>query len=242
VKPLEKDKVRLLRKVRHEIGQGFSLRQHQIDSLVEQWAVYVVPDEKDMSEAFEITLPSGETTGVQAPRWVFHLFGLPHRTAHVGMATSTGFVLLQKRAPTKMDWPDAWDMAVAGHVPAGQSFEEGAKKEISEELGLPMDRMEIVFAEARLVPICSPYFSFDMTEDRNPPFYNAELRQVYAATLTSRALELINPDFEELSGVYICPPEEAWDILARENVASGLRYSLPLYLDWLVKANYTNSP
>ena len=241
MKPLEKDKVRLLRQVRHEMGMGYSLRQDQIDTLSAQWAAYAVPDENDMSEAFEITLPSGDTTGVQAPRWVFHLFGLPHRTSHVGMATSTGLVLLQKRAPTKIDWPDAWDMAVAGHVPAGHSFEEGAEKEISEELGLPLDKREIAFSAAGLVPIGLPYFSFDMAEDRNPPFYNAELRQLYAAALTPCGFELLSPDYEELSGVYLCSPEEAWDILARENVASGLRYSLPRYLDWLHKINYAIS-
>ena len=43
------------------------------------------------------------------------------------------------------------------------------------------------------------------------------------------------PDFEELSGVYLCPTEEAWDILARDNIAGGLRTSLPRYLDWLAQ-------
>jgi 8-oxo-dGTP pyrophosphatase MutT (NUDIX family) len=113
------------------------------------------------------------------------------------------------------------------------TFEEGAVKEIEEEAGLPGDRLAALLAEGRLLPIGAPYFSFECDERRNPPFYNAEIRQIYAATLTDEGVAALRPDEEELSGLFLCTVKQAWDTLSSGNVASGLRFSLPRYLDWL---------
>jgi isopentenyldiphosphate isomerase len=237
---LDKDLLRALRKERHRIGWGYDLSRAEVSKLREVWQPRVQPDAKDESEDFVIARPDGSTTGVTGPRWLFHLFGLPHRAAHVGFATPNGLIVLQRRAPTKADWPDAWDMAVAGHVPhqddgRNMSFEAGARKEIEEELGLSDSILDSLLVEGRLLSVGAPYFSYDQDEARNPPFHNAEVRQIFVATLTPEGLAQIKPDFEELSGVYLCNVEEAWDLLAREPVASGLRYSLPRYLDWLAR-------
>jgi isopentenyldiphosphate isomerase len=240
MRPLEKDDLHDLRAERTRIGGGFGLAQDEMDELLDIWSPRTQPDRKDASEDFAVAWPDGSTTGVVGPRWIFHLLGLCHRAAHVGFATPNGLVLLQRRAPTKTDWPDAWDMAVAGHVPqradgSDMTFEMGAFKEIEEELGLPAEVLPRLLVEGRLIPVGSPYFSHDENEERNPPFYNAEARQVFAATLTPEGLAALRPDYEELSGVYLCSPQEAWTLLAREQVASGLRYSLPRYLDWLMQ-------
>jgi 8-oxo-dGTP pyrophosphatase MutT (NUDIX family) len=237
---LERDDLRRLRALRQQIGSGYALSQADLNALVADWMPRAQPDEKDASEDFAIARPDGATTGVSGPRWIFHLLGLAHRAAHVGFTTPNGLVVLQRRAPTKVDWPDAWDMAVAGHVPqradgSDMTFEEGAHKEIEEEIGLPASELPSMLAEGRLVPVGAPYFSFDRNESRNPPFYNAETRQLFAGTLTPEGLARLRPDYEELSGLYLCPMEEAWDILARGNIASGLRFSLPRYLDWLIQ-------
>lgn len=235
---LDKDSIRRLRKERQHIGYGFCLTQTQLDALRASWEPLVQPDEKDRSESFAIARPDGSTTGATGPRWLFHLLGLCHRAAHVGFRTPNGLIVLQRRAPTKADWPDAWDMAVAGHVPqkddgSDMSFEEGALKEIEEELGLPAADLPRLLVEGGLTAVGTPYFSFEMDEARNPPFFNAESRQIFAATLNADGLAALRPDYEELSGVYFCPPEEAWDLLVREQIAGGLRYSLPRYLSWL---------
>jgi isopentenyldiphosphate isomerase len=237
---LDGDSLRELRRLRQGLNYGWSLTQDDLDDLDLDWHSKVQPSQKDVSESFAVTRPDGSITGVSGPRWLFHLLGLCHRASHVGLATQNGMVLLQRRAVTKADWPDAWDMAVAGHVPVKDdgscmSFEEGALKETEEELGLLAESIGSLLVEGRLVPVGAPYFSFDVDEGRNPPFYNAECQQIFGGTLTPEGLSQLKPDYEELSGVYLCPPEKAWDILARGNIAGGLRTSLPRYLDWLAQ-------
>jgi hypothetical protein len=85
------------------------------------------------------------------------------------------------------------------------------------------------------VPVEAPYFCYDRNIERNPPFHNAEVRQLYAATLTSEGLARLQPDYEELSGVHFCSIEEAWAMIGCGNIASGMRHSLPRYLGWLTR-------
>lgn len=238
--PLSSDQLRLLRASRQKIGNGWELSQEDIDRLHTEWSSLVEPDEHDASERFGIAHADGSTMGVSGPRWLFHLFGLCHRSAHVGFLTPNGLVAIQRRAPTKADWPNAWDMAVAGHVPitaSGRemSYEDGAWKEIEEELGLKQADAGETLREGRLLEVCAPFYTFDMDERRNPPFYNAEVHQLYAGHLTAEGLAKLNPDYEELSGIYFCPPEEAWSLLEREPIAAGLRFSLPRFLDWAIR-------
>lgn len=209
-------------------------------ALVAEWEPKVRPDAKDRSEAFAVARPDGTTTGVVGPRWIFHLFGLRHRAAEIGFHTPRGLIVLQRRSPTKSDWPDMPDMAVAGHIPQEEdgcdlTYEQGAWKEIAEEIGLEERDAVQTLVEGRLLPIGEPYVSFDMDVDRNPPFYNAEVRQVFGATLTGEGLSRLHFADDEVAGLLLVTPETAWDMLARENIASGMRYSLPRYLDWLAK-------
>jgi isopentenyldiphosphate isomerase len=240
MKPLDNDSLRDLRRLRQAVGFGYDLSQADLDRLRDDWSPIVQPDRKDVSEDFAITRPDGSAIGVAGPRWVFHLVGIAHRAAHIGLVTPTGQVILQRRAQTKADWPDAWDMAVAGHVPqkaggASMSFEEGARKEIGEELGLPESTLNSLLVEGGLIQIGPPRFTYEQDESRNPPFYNAEVVQDFGATLNAEGLSRLKPDWDELGGLYLCSPQMAWDTLVRGPAAGGLRFSLPPFLDWLEK-------
>jgi isopentenyldiphosphate isomerase len=239
VTPLDSDSARELRRERQRIGYGWNLAQEELDQLRDTWAPRVQPDSKDTSEDFAVTRADGTPTGGSGPRWLFHLFGIAHRASHIGLATPTGQVILQRRAQTKADWPDAWDMAVAGHVPmkddgTSMSFEDGALKELREELGLE-GNIGTLLAEGKLVPIGPPHFTYEQDEARNPPFYNAEVVQNFGATLTAEGLAQLRPDWDELGGIFLCSPEMAWDTLIRGPIAGGLRFSLPPFLNWLVQ-------
>jgi len=89
-----------------------------------------------MEELFEIYDEAGHCLGT-APRSACH--GNPlllHRTAHVVVFSTSGQVLLQKRSRHKDIQPGKWDTAVGGHLKPGESFEQAARREMQEELGL----------------------------------------------------------------------------------------------------------
>jgi isopentenyldiphosphate isomerase len=79
-------------------------------------------------ELIEIVDPEGKVLGV-APRSEVH--GNPalmHRVVHVLVFNARGELLLQKRSMA--------DTSVGGHVDPGETLEDAAKRELSEELGV----------------------------------------------------------------------------------------------------------
>lgn len=64
---------------------------------------------------------------------------LIHRTAHVVVYHPDGRILLQRRSMDKDIQPGKWDTAVGGHVMPGETYEQAAVREMTEELGLPAD-------------------------------------------------------------------------------------------------------
>jgi hypothetical protein len=137
MQPLASDGLRAVTRLYHELEFGKALTQERLTELVAEWEPKVEPDKKDRSEDFALVRPDGTTAGVVGPRWIFHLLGLRHRATEIAFRTQSGLIVLQRRSPTKEDWPDAPDMAVAGHIPqlldgSDMTFEAGAWKEIAE--------------------------------------------------------------------------------------------------------------
>jgi len=62
-----------------------------------------------------------------------------HLTAHICIFDREGRMLIQQRADCKSTWPSLWDVTAAGSVLAGESSEQGAHRELFEELGLDRD-------------------------------------------------------------------------------------------------------
>jgi isopentenyldiphosphate isomerase len=242
--PLNSEERREVIRQFHHLRRGEGLTPEGMANLIAEWEPRAVPDAKERMESFSLTRTDGTTTGVVGPRWIFHLLGLRHRAVEIGFHTQTGLIVLQRRSPTKEDWPNAPDMAVAGHLAQNadgseQTFLQGAWREIAEEVGLEERDATRTLAEGRLIPLGAPYNSFDSDTERNPPFYNAEVRQIYAATLTGEGLARIRFTDHEVAGILLVTPETAWDMLVREPVASGMRYTLPRYLDWLERRDTT---
>ncbi|MEO7423582.1 MAG: NUDIX domain-containing protein [Fibrobacteria bacterium] len=59
-----------------------------------------------------------------------------HRSVHILVVSPDGRLLLQKRSLSKDTQPGKWDTSVGGHVGFGQSYEEAARREAAEELGI----------------------------------------------------------------------------------------------------------
>ena len=70
-----------------------------------------------------------------------HRLELRHRAIHALVFNSEGAVFLQKRGLHKQENPGMWDSSVAGHVDAGESYDECCVREIEEEVGLTLDHV-----------------------------------------------------------------------------------------------------
>jgi 16S rRNA (adenine1518-N6/adenine1519-N6)-dimethyltransferase len=65
-----------------------------------------------------------------------HGNNLRHRAVHILIFNEAGEVYLQQRSRWKDRHPLKWDSSAAGHVTSGESYEETARRELEEELGV----------------------------------------------------------------------------------------------------------
>ena len=68
-----------------------------------------------------------------------HKSGLLHRAFSVFLFNDKGEMLLQKRAAGKYHSPNQWTNAVCSHPRIGETYHEGAKRRLKEELGIEAD-------------------------------------------------------------------------------------------------------
>lgn len=70
------------------------------------------------------------------PRKLVHDQKLLHRTISISVYNNKGQILMQKRTSKMDNNPNKWSNAAGGHVTKGKEYDEVAKKEIAEELGI----------------------------------------------------------------------------------------------------------
>src|SRR5881398_3874727 len=71
-----------------------------------------------------------------ASRSQVHGNNLLHRAVHILIFDEAGDVYLQQRSRWKDRHPLKWDSSAAGHVAAGESYDDTARRELKEELGV----------------------------------------------------------------------------------------------------------
>ncbi|MFQ5734110.1 MAG: NUDIX domain-containing protein [Planctomycetaceae bacterium] len=71
----------------------------------------------------------------QATRADVHAQRLLHRAVHIFVFNAGGELLLQKRSALKDEFPLRWTSSASGHLDAGESYDEAARRELGEELG-----------------------------------------------------------------------------------------------------------
>jgi 16S rRNA (adenine1518-N6/adenine1519-N6)-dimethyltransferase len=86
-------------------------------------------------EIFDVVNDADEVTG-QLSRHEVHRQKLRHRAVHIFVFNPAGELFLQKRSQWKDVYPSRWDSSAAGHVNAGQGYDETAPRELLEELGV----------------------------------------------------------------------------------------------------------
>jgi isopentenyldiphosphate isomerase len=97
-------------------------------------------------ELFDVLDAEGRPLGIRKTRGDVHRDGDWHAAMHVwvgGVGEDGPFVVFQRRSQTKDTWPGALDVAVGGHVRAGESFAETVR-EAEEEIGLAVTLADLV--------------------------------------------------------------------------------------------------
>ncbi|MCI9063254.1 MAG: NUDIX domain-containing protein [Clostridia bacterium] len=103
-----------------------------------------------MEELFDVINERGENTGRVEGRDKCHKEGLWHRAVALFIINSKNQVLLQKRSPNKKLWPNMWDITGGGHVLAGEFGFEAVIREMKEELGIDLDKNDLLFLASML--------------------------------------------------------------------------------------------
>jgi len=78
---------------------------------------------------------AGRTLGVVTRREM-RAKRLPHRCVYILVFDRQGRLFVHLRTATKDVYPSHWDVAAGGVLAAGETFDEGAARELQEELGV----------------------------------------------------------------------------------------------------------
>jgi len=90
-------------------------------------------------EIFDIVNERDEVVD-RRPRREVHARGLLHRAVHVLVFNARGQVFLQKRSMSKDTSPGLWDSSASGHLDSGEDYDDCARRELREEIGLVAER------------------------------------------------------------------------------------------------------
>ena len=89
-----------------------------------------------------------------------HQKGLRHRAVHVLIFDGGGQFFFQKRALYKESSSGLWDSSVAGHVDAGETYDQCCLREIAEEVGLVIEKVPMRLFKLSATPITDMEFSW----------------------------------------------------------------------------------
>jgi len=120
-----------------------------------------------MEEFVVLVNPEDKVLGLMEKQQA-HVNGLLHRAFSIFLFNSKGEMLLQKRASEKYHSPLKWTNAVCSHPRNEETYLEGAKRRMKEELGIEVE-------------ICEK-FSFIYKADVGNGLWEHELDHVFIGT------------------------------------------------------------
>ncbi len=161
---------------------------------------------QDPDELFDLVSRDGAPLGVEKARREVHRDGDWHRSLHIWVVLLEGSggpgaprspcLLFQRRSPDKDTWPGALDVAVTGHLRAGEAILDGLR-EAREEIALeikPEDAIELGLRRR--------------ADEHTAGVLDRELQAIFA-TATSRSLAAFAPDPDEVTSLVALPIEAA---------------------------------
>jgi isopentenyldiphosphate isomerase len=104
-------------------------------------------------ELVDVIDDAGNTVGIVTRREM-RARRLPHRCTYVLVFNGRGELFIHQRTATKDVFPSYWDACIGGVLAAGESFAEGVRREVREELGVegePRELFPFRYADAATV-------------------------------------------------------------------------------------------
>jgi isopentenyldiphosphate isomerase len=167
---------------------------------------------QDEGELFDLVDPDGAPLGRSKPRALVHRDGDWHRSLHVwvfGIAAGAPHVVLQRRSPGKDTHPGRLDVAVTGHLRAGESITD-ALREAEEEIGLRLGPADV-----------APLGRRRRMDRSKPGLLDNEVQDVFAAR-GPVDLAALRADAAELSGLVAVPLAAAAQVIGAAGIGAGL--------------------
>ena len=86
---------------------------------------------------------------------------LQHRSVGIAVFSTDGRLLIHRRSLDKDVWPGWWDIAAGGVVASGETYEDAARRELEEELGVLDAEVEFIgqsrFVDETVAELCRGY-------------------------------------------------------------------------------------
>ena len=115
---------------------------------------------------------------------------LKHRCVSIVVRSSRGEVLIHRRSERKDLWPGLWDFCAGGVLAAGEGWEDGARRELAEELGVSAALAAVGTAAYRDAQVDEIARLFMATHDGPFAFNDGEVVEAFFVTLDDLALRL----------------------------------------------------
>jgi isopentenyldiphosphate isomerase len=136
-------------------------------------------------EIVDVIDAAGNTIGVFTRRQM-RAERLPHRCTYALVFNTRGELFIHLRTATKDLYPSHWDACIGGVLAAGETFAQGVRREIQEELGIDADAEE-------LFPFCY--------EDHATTVQAMVYRLVHGGPFVLQAEEIVRGEFSPLADV-----------------------------------------
>lgn len=184
-----------------------------------------------MDEILDIVDADGNLTGKTALKSEAHKNGLYHNTIHLWLYTGNKKILLQQRSHKKAIYPLLWDVSVAGHIDAGETYTQAAVRETEEEIGLKLKENDLTKIGTHLHK--SIY--------NNGQIKDFEFHQIYIAKLSVNLDELM-PQKDEVEAIKLVSYQEFVDLLDNSENNSHFIASNASYYQFVLEKikNQTN--
>lgn len=157
---------------------------------------------------------------------IAHKHGHLHASVHVWFYTIDGKILIQKRASSKIAFPNLWDVSVAGHVSADETPIQSAIREIKEEIGLTIYEDDL-----------SKIGCFKERFQHEDDFIDNEIHHIYLCELKV-GIEKIEVQKEEVSEVKLIPIHQFKKDVLELNFKKDYTPHYPKYYNFILENLY----